>query len=726
MRWHVLFTCAAMLMLMQCQPNDKPDPPLVAEIHPVVDTYFGVTVTDPYRYMEDLDDPDVLTWLHSQSSYSRAVLDRIPGRERMIDRFKEFDRRKSGVIRWVHITENDRYFYVRTEPEDESGKLYYRAGYTGKEILLFDPQTYRPADSADYAITDFQPSLRGEQVAFEVAPDGSESTTLLIMNVKEKTLYPETIDRCWFASPSWLPGGKQFFYARLRSGDVHDMEREMDSQAWLHTVGTDPSEDREVFSRTACPELGIDPEEFVLVEYHAQSANMFALAVTTDRRMKVFHAPERDLQNGNIVWRPLFTLEDEVYEFDVTADDLYVYTPTGAPHFQLLKMPLSKPDLEHAEVFIPEDPHAILREWEQTSDGVYYVLSTNGIQERLYFKAYDASPPEELSLPFPAGTISLETIDTGHPKIWATLSGWTHDDARYRYVLETGTFIPENLNANPDYPEFADLIVEELMVPSHDGVRVPLSLVYSSQLERDESNPTLLIGYGAYGYSLSPNFLPEMLVWALEGGVLAFAHVRGGGELGEQWHRAGYKSTKPNSWKDAISCAEYLIAQKYTSSSRLAVVGASAGGIVVGRAVTERPDLFAAAIPRVGVMNPLRDEASPNGPVNTPEFGTINDSTECMALLEMDAYQHIQDGRAYPAALVQAGMNDPRVIAWQPAKFAARLQAASTSGKPVLLAVDYRGGHGFGSTKSGWMGQLADSFSFALWQTGHQDYQLNW
>jgi prolyl oligopeptidase len=206
---------------------------------------------------------------------------------------------------------------------------------------------------------------------------------------------------------------------------------------------------------------------------------------------------------------------------------------------------------------------------------------------------------------------------------------------------------------------------------------------------------------------------------------LAIAHVRGGGELGDEWHKAGQKTTKPNTWKDLIACTEYLINEKYTSPKNVAIYSASAGGILVGRAMTERPDLFAAVVPAVGCMNTLRGENSPNGPVNVPEFGTSADSVECMALIEMDSYLHLQDGEEYPATLVTAGMNDPRVIAWQPAKFAARLQAANASEAPVLFLPDYDAGHGMGDTKSKHFESLSDVLSFALWQTGAEGFQVN-
>ncbi|UOQ68440.1 prolyl oligopeptidase family serine peptidase [Hymenobacter volaticus] len=217
--------------------------------------------------------------------------------------------------------------------------------------------------------------------------------------------------------------------------------------------------------------------------------------------------------------------------------------------------------------------------------------------------------------------------------------------------------------------------------------------------------------------------MPTFLLWTQQGGILACPHVRGGGELGEAWHKAGQKTTKPNTWKDLIACADYLVKNQYTSPGKVAINGGSAGGILIGRAMTERPDLFAVAIPEVGILNAVRMENSPNGPANTPEFGTMQKEEEAKGLLEMDAYQHLTPGTKYPATLVTAGFNDPRVIAWQPAKFAARLQASNTSGKPILFFTDYDAGHGIGDSRRKQFESIADLLAFGLWQTGAPGFQ---
>ncbi len=726
MKLKIFLLSFSLILFVQCTQKGSFEKPPEAKVEVVEDEYFGKKISDPYRYMENLKDPEVNNWFKSQADYSRSVLNSIPGRQSLIDKMREFDKRKSAKISKLRITENNRYFYLKTTPQDETGKLYYRDGYEGKEIFLYDPQTFSSDTTKKFVISNLSPSDDGAKVAFEVAPDGSESSILLTMDVENKKLYPDQVDQCWFAVPPWFPDGSAYLYIRLQSSDVHDINREKDSKTYLHIVGTAPSNDNEVFSRAKYPELGIQSEDFPMIWYSKDSQYLYGFLYTVDRRLNVFFAPTNELKKDKINWKRLFQIEDEVYDFYPTEKDLSIYTPKNAPNFRLLKTSLKKPDLKNAEIVVEEPKDAKLSSFSLSNTGIYYTISKNGVEEKLFYQPFGQKKSTEIQLPFKAGKIYLRTRGFKFSAIWVIIAGWTNDYQRYRYLPKTHEFKLENLSSKAGFPEYADLTVEELMVKSHDGVKVPLSLIYKKGIEKNGKNRVLFLGYGAYGYSMNPFFSPGFLLWTNEGGILAIAHVRGGGELGDKWHKAGFKTTKPKTWKDLIACAEYVIDKGYTSNQYIAITGGSAGGILIGRALTERPDLFAAAIPTVGCLNPLRAEESPNGTLNVPEFGTVKDSAECMALLEMDVFHHIKKGVKYPAALVTAGMNDPRVIAWQPAKFAARLQAVNASDNPILFWADYKAGHGIGNTKSKRFESLADRLSFALWQTGHPGYQTNY
>jgi prolyl oligopeptidase len=674
--------------------------------------------------MENLQDSSVQKWIKAQADYSRSILNSIHGRQALIEKMKDFDGRKSSRINYVIITDNNRYFYLKTTPKDETGKLYYRDGYEGKETLLYDPETYSSDTTKKFVISSISASIDGSKVAFKLAPNGSENSEILTMDVENQKIYSERIDRCWFAMPSWLPDGSSFLYNRLQSGDVHQKDRELDSKTYLHMIGTDPTIDKEIFSRVIYPELGINPVDIPAVFYNKDCNYLFGYLYTVDSRLNVYYAPYSELTKEKIAWKHLFKLEDEVYDFQTTDKEMYIYTPKDAPNFKILKTSVMNPDLSTAEVVVPEDPHRTITSYGITSDGLYYTLSENGVVGKFLFLPHGEKSGKEIELPFAAGTVYVNTKGCKFSDAWVNIMGWTSDYQRYRYTPQKNEFTLENLSSTAEYPEYANLIVEELIIPSYDGIKVPLSLVYNKDIKKDGNNSVLLYGYGAYGSSMNPYFDSNLLLWTYDGGILAIPHVRGGGELGDQWYKSGFKTTKPNTWKDLIACAEYLVAENYTSPKKIAINSASAGGVLIGRAMTERPDLFAVAIPEVGCLNTLREEESPNGPRNAPEFGTVKDSVECMALIEMDSYLHIKDGVKYPATLITAGMNDPRVITWQPAKFAARLQAANASDKPILFWTDFEAGHGMGNTKTKNFESLADVLSFAFWQTGHPDYQL--
>lgn len=690
----------------------------------VSETLFGKEINDPYRYLEDVKDPEVEKWYKAHAKRSRRILDAISGRKELIEKMRDFDSRKSTRVFALQITDNDRYFYLKQTPSDETGKLFYRDGLKGEEKLLFDPETYDTIKNEKYVISAHYPSIDGKKIAFEIAPNGSESAVLLVMDVDAKKSYPEKIDRCWFASCSWLADGNSFLYNRLNSADVHDINREKNSKTFLHILNTDPQKDKEIFSRAINPELDIKEEEFPMMSYDPHNEYLFGFSSSVDNRMEAWYAPASELKKSKITWKKLFTPEDEVYNFVATDKDIYVYTPKGAPRFNVLRMPLKDANLSRAMVAVPEFRDRKISDFTINNEGLYFTTTKNGVLANVYRVPLAGGAAQEIKLPIVAGNTSIAAKGFKYPDIWIGMNGWTQDFKRYRYHPEKSELSLEMLSSEAEYPEYANLVVEEVMVKSHDGVEVPLSLVYDKNLKRDGSNPVFLMGYGAYGISINPFFSPVQLLWTQKGAIFAVAHVRGGGELGEAWHKSGQKETKMNTWKDLIASAEFLVQNKYTSPKKIVINGGSAGGILIGRAMTERPDLFAAVIPAVGCLNPLRAEASPNGPVNVPEFGTVKDSLEFLALVEMDSYLHVKDGESYPATLITAGINDPRVIAWQPGKFAARLTAANKSGKPILFLTDFEAGHGIGNTKTKQFESVSDVMAFGLWQVGHPEFQL--
>lgn len=368
---------------------------------------------------------------------------------------------------------------------------------------------------------------------------------------------------------------------------------------------------------------------------------------------------------------------------------------------------------------VEENQDEVITDFNITKDGLYFVTSKNGVKANL-FKLEDNSQ-KEITLPQVYGSLSLNTRGFNYPELWINARGWITNNKRFEY--NNGEFIDKDINAARNDQQFKDIVIEEIEVIAHDGEKIPLSLFYNKSINNTIKNRVLMEGYGAFGISMKPSFQLRRLLWVLEGGVYAIAHVRGGGEKGDSWHKGGQKVTKPNTWKDFISCAEYLIQKNITTQKQLAIWSGSAGGIMIGRAITERPELFAAAIVEFGMLNTLRSENRATGNIIEKEYGSIKNPEEFKALLEMDAYHHIKKEKKYPSTLLTVGLNDARVPAWFSIKFAARLQAANISNTNNLLLTNKNTGHGIGDTKMIEFERFATILSFALWQTGHPDYQ---
>ncbi len=715
--------CRCLPTLAALLPTLAPAQPAAPSV-PASDTYFGTKVDDPYRNLENLKDPAVLAWMKAQSEYARRTLDAIPGRQKLLDAMTACDARQTSRAWNVRVTDNGRYFYLKTRPQDQQPKLYCRDGYQGPEVLLVDPEHLEKGKA--FTINGYSPSYDGSKVAYVLSEHGAELGTMYVLNVATRKPYPERLDYLVFGDAVWLPDNTGFTYTPLNNGDLNDPAARLNTVNYLHRVGQPASHDRPVFSGQLYPELHVDPSMYPVILVDRDTRLAYGGLFSVDRYLHLYQAPAAALAAGtHIRWKPLFGPAQQVTNYVTDAQYIYFTTSLNTPRQKIMRMPVAHPNAATAEVLVPESPDEALEDQQLkiTKDGLYFVRTRNGVAARLYFLPNGDRTPREIKLPLTAGTIRLESRDCRSADLWVSAAGWATPSRRFHYTAAAGHLTPEPLSTEIQYPEFADLVVEEVLVPSHDGVPVPLSLVYKKGTPRDGTVPVYMEGYGAYSKSRSPYFFPPFLLWTQQGGIFAVAHVRGGGELGEAWHQAGQKATKPNTWKDLIASAEYLVKNHYTGPGKIAINGGSAGGILIGRAMTERPDLFAVAMPEVGILNAVRFENSANGPDNIPEFGTMAKPDEAKALLEMDAYLHLTPGTKYPATLVTAGFNDPRVIAWQPAKFAARLQASSTSGKPVLFFTNYAAGHGIGDSKQQEFAAVADLLAFALWQTGAPAFQ---
>jgi prolyl oligopeptidase len=703
------------------------NPPPVAAVRNVTDTFFGTTVDDPYRYFENKADPEVVKWMKAHNEHARGQLARIPGRDALLAKIVKFDGSVSDRVAQVNRVPGELYFSERRSATGNQFKLYMRQGLAGKDKLLVDPEAVEKKTGKPHAINWYSPSPDGRLVAYGLSSQGSEAAVLHVMDTSTGKAVGRPVDRADFGGIDWSADGKTLLFNRLQAlrKGMPETQKYQHSQTLALRAGLPVATARPVFG-TAIKGLDIGAAEIPVVTLSHDGHWAFGYAFNgTQRELGLFLAPQRSVLDGKPRWKRILASADAVTGVAYFDDTLYMVTYKGATRSQVLAMDLKSPDLKAARVVVPPSDRVVVN--VVAAADALYIETRDGNIKRLYKRAY-APDAAAVEVPLPVeGSFELvgDNVTSSNP----TLPGVVIDVQswnRARQIFAVGADgVVTNTGLQPTGPfdAPADIVATEVKVKSHDGAMVPLSIIHRRGVALDGNNPTLLYGYASYGVTEEPFYSVSRLAWLDAGGIFAVANPRGSSVYGQDWYKAGFQTTKPNTWKDFIACAEYLVAQKYTQPSRLGIFGGSAGGILVGRAMTERPDLFAAVIPAVGALDGIRFETTPNGIPNIPEFGTVKNEAGFKALLAMSTYANTKPGTAYPAVLLTHGVNDPRVEVWQSTKAAARLMAATTSGKPVLMRLDFDAGHGVGSTKKQQLEERADMFAFLLWQMGVAGYQ---
>ncbi|MEW6704015.1 MAG: prolyl oligopeptidase family serine peptidase [Pseudomonadota bacterium] len=696
------------------------DAPPVAPVRDVPETFFGTKVDDPYRYFEDTKAPEVAAWMKAHSDHAHALLQRIGGRDALRAKLERLDASAPARVTAVDRVRGDLYFYERRGVKDDQFKLYMRKGLAGKEKLLFDPETLKRATGKPHAINYFTPSPDGRWVALGVSAAGSEDAAIRIIDTRSgKQVGPE-ITRAQFGAQSWSPDGELFFnrLQELKPG-MPATDKYQRSSVVALKPGQAEKDLRTVLQ--AGEALGIPATEFPYLDVQPDGRVILYVVDGVSPDFSAWHSTLAAVRAGKPGWQPLAAREDRITALQLKDDQVFMLSFRDAPRYKLLGGPLQGFSPAKAEVLMPESDK-VLTSIGAAADGLYVALRDGNVKRLMKLAYAPGAKPQEVKLPV-QGNFSFAGVRPELPGVLLDLQGWTR--ARQIYAVAPGGVV-RNTGLQPAGPYDApdDVVAEEVMVKSHDGAMVPMSIIHKRGIKLDGNNPTLLYGYASYGITEEPWFSYNRLAWMDAGGVFAVANPRGSGVFGRAWHEAGRQTTKPNTWKDFIACAEYLVAQKWTSPKRLGIWGGSAGGILVGRAMTERPDLFGVVVPSVGLLDAVRAETTPNGVPNIPEFGTRANEAGFRALLEMSTYHHVKQGTAYPAVLLVHGANDPRVEPWMSTKTAARLMAATSSGKPVLMRLNYEAGHGIGNTKSQIFDEVADIYAFALWQMGMPGYEL--
>jgi prolyl oligopeptidase len=682
-----------------------------------VEEHFGVSVADPYRWMEGSGNAETAAWLRAQGEATTAALAAVPGRDVFLARLRALS--ASGTrTKGVRLA-GDRTFYYRRGADAEVYEVVVRER-DGRERVLLDPVELG-RDGRHASIDRISPSPDGALLAYNVSWGDSEVCEVHVIEVASGAHRPDVIPRVWGEfGQAWLPDGSAFLYTQM-AAPAAGVDPLLNMHGKLHVLGQPAERDVAILGGDAAPAMPFRPEEFPALHIPTGKPWVMAMALGARNEMRLAVARLADLDRAGpgTPWTMVAEYDDGVAGAAIGGDRLYLLTARDAPNRKVVSVPLGAPDLARARTEIAEPANASLVGMAAARDALYVRQLTGGLG-RVVRHPWTSRRTAPVALPFD-GWVSAIEAEPSRDGIVLAIQGWTRPLVHYRHDPARGTTRPAGIESTST-ADFSSIVVETSEVESAGGARVPLTVLRRKDLVLDGTHPTILWGYGAYGMSVTPTFEPGRLAWLERGGVLAYAHVRGGSEKGNQWKLDGVRANKMNGVRDFIACAEHLIGAGYTRSDKLAASGGSAGGILVGRALTERPELFAAAHIAVGMVNPLRLLAANNGANQKAELGDPSTEAGFRWILAVDPYQHVRQDVAYPATLFTVGLNDSRVEPWMTAKMAARMQAATSGVRPILVRVDSESGHGIGSTREQGLRRDADVWSFFLAQTGEAGF----
>ena len=709
---------AVSLLLATCiaaVPSIPPRP--VTPKRPVVDEYHGVKVVDDYRWLENWDDPEVKQWSAAENARTREYLDNLPPRPAIRERIRQLVTASSASYNDLEFRGEILFAMEEQPPKQQAMLVALRSADDASSArVIFDPNVVSGQGST--AVDFYRPSLDGKYVAVATSLNGSEDSSAHIFQAATGKELPDVVPRVNFAtaggSIEWKADTSGFYYTRYPQGNERPPEdANFYQQIYFHRLGTDPKQDVYVIGK-----------EFPRIAE-------IALRASDDGRWLVASVANGDggefahyVMDSSGHWRQVTHFEDGIVLAKAGVDgNLYMLSRKDAPRGQILRVALSDPDLKQAKVIVPQSSGTGSDETARASIESFlpapshlYVTDIIGGPSRVRVFDNDGHQLKGPSLP-PISAVG-ELVSIGGGNVLFYTATYLDPPAWYRLDVADGKATRTALYETSPV-KFDDAEVVREFATSKDGTRVPVNIIRRKGTKLDGTNPLLLYGYGGYTISLKPYFVgSDTRIWLDQGGVYVIANLRGGGEYGEEWHKAGNLTRKQNVFDDFIGCAEYLIAQKYTTPAHLAILGGSNGGLLMGAALTQRPDLFRAVVSFVGIYDMLRAELDPNGAFNVTEYGTVRDPAQFQALYAYSPYHHVKDGTAYPAVLFLTGENDHRVNPMQSRKMTSRLQAANSSDHPILLRTTSSAGHGIGTALDERIEEGADVFSFLFDQLG--------
>ncbi|HET9366725.1 MAG TPA: prolyl oligopeptidase family serine peptidase, partial [Candidatus Udaeobacter sp.] len=689
-------------------PNAEPAPETPKK--PVSNQYQGVTVEDPYQWLEKDDEPDVKAWSEAQNQRTRKYLDQLPDRAAIEKQLTEWYAKTSPNYSSL-VSRPALLFVMKFQPPKQQPILITLASADDleSEKVVLDPNVLDAKGTT--AIDWFVPSLDGKYVAVSLSKGGSEDGTLHFYETTGKAL-PDTIDHVQYptagGSAAWNADGTGIYYTRFpRKDERPDGDLNFYQQVYFHKLGTPETEDTysigKEFPRIAEIVLeGSRDGRYILASVANGDGGDFAHYLL---------GPEGSAPGG---WKQITKFSDQIKAARLGRDNaLYLLSRNAAPRGKVLRLPLDTPELSKAVEIVPTG-EPVIQQIVPTA-GALFVGDLLGGPSQI--RRFSLDGKGQTIIPIPKISAVQEMVGLEDGSLLFRDQSYTEPAAWFHCPKEKTEPVKTALRTTSPV-SFADIEVTREFATSKDGTKIPLNIIFRKGMKRDGQNPTLLYGYGGYGISMSPNFEFTRRLWFDHGGVYVVANIRGGGEFGEDWHKAGNLTKKQNVFDDFAAAAEYLIKERYTRPEKLAIQGGSNGGLLMGAIITQHPDLMKAVVSQVGIYDMLRVELAPNGAFNVTEFGTVKDPEQFKALYAYSPYHHIVDGTKYPSILMMTGANDGRVAPYHSRKMIARLDEANKSQNPILLRTSSSAGHGIGTALNERIKQLADIYAFLFAQLG--------
>jgi prolyl oligopeptidase len=663
----------------------------------LVDTVNSMKLADPYRWLEDEKSPEVQAWMKTQDDYTRAELAKLPGRAELMDRLKQlfyFDAISAPLHR------KGRFFFTRKHADKEKMVVYWRQGEKGAEKVLFDPNTWS-ADGTK-GLGGWWPSHDGKYVAYAVKLNNSDETETKILDVATGKDLPDTIPGTKYSGASWTPDGKGFYYTWIPpiSEKVTVAERPGFAEVRFHKLGADPATDQIVHPATK------NAQTFIA---GGISRDGHWLTVTIQHGWNSTEVFFKDARKKDAAWTPLVTGVDAVFFLDVWRDRFYVLTNVDAPRYRVFKVDPLKPSRDAWKEIVPQG-ESTLQNVDIVGEQLVMTYLRNAASE-IEIHDLEGKLVRKLELPSigtSGGISGNPDEDTGY----FSFTSFTEPQIVFQTSIRTGK-VKEWARIKLPI-DSSQLVTEQVFYPSKDGTKISMFLIHKRDAKKDGKNPTILSGYGGFNVSMSPGFSSSRIVWLERGGFYAIPNLRGGGEYGEEWHRAGMLLNKQNVFDDFIAAAEYLIKEGWTQPAHLSIQGGSNGGLLVGAAMTQRPELFKTVICAVPLLDMLRYHLFGSGKTWVPEYGSAEDPAQFKALYEYSPYRRAVDAgpRAYPAVLFDSADHDDRVDPLHARKLAALIQSAQTADAPVLLRIERNSGHGGADMVKQTVERVADQLLF--------------